>query len=228
MPLSEDVLKKLINPNAKLLSSPRGEKIIDEGPVGSPDDFDDSMFLAETYEERPAPVSRDYRYDPNAAQIIEARKNTDYSSNDFNPERVRNSGMLSAIKEEMVRHPIDTTALNTQMIESAGGGNPTNNDRLNKMVARAKQVDARTSELDGKGAPRRQITESAGQVGGNIDYALIKTIVNEAVETKLQSITQEGVLQLIRLNKGKIKIVDSSGNIYSAKLVPEGNIKDKK
>ena len=44
MALSEDVLKKLITPNAKALSSPQGDKFIDEGPVGKVDDFDDSMF----------------------------------------------------------------------------------------------------------------------------------------------------------------------------------------
>ena len=82
---------------------------------GEYNDFDDSMFLAETYVE----------------------PTVDYSSNNFNPDRVKKSKMLSAIKEEMITHPIDTTALNSQMLESAGGGNPVNNDRLMKMIAGA-------------------------------------------------------------------------------------------
>lgn len=234
MALSEEVLKKLITPNAKVLSSPNGEKIVDEGRVGSADDFDDSMFLAETYEEDPVKVSKDYQYDPYAAQILEARKTTDYSSNDFNPERVRNSNMLSAIKEEMVKHPIDTAALNTQLIESAGGGNPSNGDRLSKLVARAKQIDERAGKLDGKAISRGRVTESMNSGGGGIDYALIKTIVNECIETKLNEILQKGLLNEgttlkgIGLSNGKIKIVDNKGNVYSAKLEYQGNTKDKK
>lgn len=234
-PLSEDVLKKLINPAAKALSKPGGvEKAMTDVNPDSYNDFDDSMFLAETYNEAPAQVSEAYQYDPQAAQILETRRTTDYSSNNFNPDRVRNSGMLSAIKEEMVKHPIDTAALNAQMLESAGGGNPLNTDRLNKMVARAKQIDERAGELDGKGMPKRRVTESVSQGGGGIDYALIKTIVNECIENKLNEVFKNGLLNEgatlkgIGLSSGKIKIVDNKGNVYSAKLEYQGNTKDKK
>lgn len=221
MPLSEEVLNKLISPNARALSSPKGDKFIDEGPVGKGDDFDDSMFLAETYDgPMDVPSNGGYLSESTAAQ---ARAMTDYSSNDFNPNRVKSTKMSSAILEDMVKHPIDTTALNSQMIESAGGGNPMNNDRLSQMVARAKQVDARASELDGKGMPKRQITESTSH-GGGIDYALIKTIVNEAVEAKLN---ESGTLKAIALSAGKIKLVDNKGNVFTAKLEFQGNIKDK-
>jgi len=229
--LSEDVLRKLITPNAKALSSPKGDKIIDEGRTGNLDEFDDSMFLAETYEEpMDVPSNGGYLSESAAAK---ARAMTDYSSNDFNPERVKNSKMLSAIKEEMIKNPIDTAALNAQMLESAAGGNPANNDRLMKMVSAAKKVDARASELDGKGMPKRQMNEQVS-FGGGIDYSLIKTIVNECIETKLNEITQKGLLSEaatikgIGLSNGKIKIVDNKGNVYSAKLEYQGNTKDKK
>jgi len=219
--LSEDVLKKLITPNAKALSSPKGDKIIDEGRTGNIDDFDDSMFLAETYNE------------PGEMNQAKTRALTDYSSNDFNPERVKNTRMSSAILEDMVKHPIDTTALNAQMLESAAGGNPANNDRLMKMVSAAKRVDARASELDGKGMPKRQINEQVS-VGGGIDYALIKTIVNECIEAKFNEMAQRGLLNEgttikgIGLSNGKIKLVDNKGNVFSAKLEYQGNTKDKK
>lgn len=229
--LSEDVLRKLITPNAKALSSPKGDKIIDEGRTGNLDEFDDSMFLAETYEEpMDVPSNGGYLSESAAAK---ARAMTDYSSNDFNPERVKNSKMLSAIKEEMIKNPIDTAALNAQMLESAAGGNPANNDRLMKMVSAAKKVDGRASELDGKGMPKRQMNEQVN-FGGGIDYSLIKTIVNECIETKLNEITQKGLLteaatiKGIGLSNGKIKIVDNKGNVYSAKLEYQGNTKDKK
>ena len=158
--LSEDVLKKLITPNAKALSSPKGDKIIDEGRTGNLDEFDDSMFLAETYEEpMDIPSNGGYLSESTAAK---ARALTDYSSNDFNPERVRKSKMSSAILEDMVKHPIDTAALNTQLIESAGNGNAvTNNARLNKMLSGAKMVEQRLGETPTK-APIRE------QTGGGV------------------------------------------------------------
>ena len=228
--LSEDVLRKLITPNAKALSSPKGDKIVDEGRIGNINDFDDSMFLGETYNE-PLDVQSNGGY-LSQSTAAKAHAMTDYSSNDFNPERVKNSKMLSAIKEEMVKNPIDTTALNAQMLESAAGGNPANNDRLMKMLSAAKRVDARASELDGKGMPKKQINEQSA--GGGIDYALIKTIVNECIETKFNEMAQRGVLNEgttikgIGLSNGKIKLVDNKGNIFSAKLEYQGNTKDKK
>ena len=228
--LSEDVLRKLITPNAKALSSPKGDKIVDEGRIGNINDFDDSMFLGETYNE-PLDMQSNGGYLSQSA-AAKARAMTDYSSNDFNPERVKNSKMLSAIKEEMVKNPIDTAALNAQMLESAAGGNPANNDRLMKMLSAAKRVDARASELDGKGMPKKQMNEQSA--GGGIDYALIKTIVNECIETKFNEMAQRGVLNEgttikgIGLSNGKIKLVDNKGNIFSAKLEYQGNTKDKK
>lgn len=225
--LSEDVLKKLITPNAKALSSPKGDKIIDEGRTGNLDEFDDSMFLAETYEEpMDVPSNGGYLSESTAAK---ARALTDYSSNDFNPERVRKSKMSSAILEDMVKHPIDTAALNTQLLESAGNGNAvTNNARLNKMLSGAKMVEQRLGEAPTK-AP---IHEQTG--GGGIDYALIKTIVNECIEAKINEMAQRGLLNEgttikgIGLSNGKIKLVDNKGNVFSAKLEYQGNTKDKK
>lgn len=229
MALSEDVLKKLITPNAKALSSPKGDEFIDEGRVGSADDFDDSMFLAETYNEpMDIPSNGGYLNETTAAK---ARAMTDYSSNDFNPERVKNSRMLSAIKEEMIKNPIDTTALNTMRLESAGNGNAaTNNARLNKMLSGARKVEERLGTPEGKTPIREQV----GSGGAQIDYALIKTIVNECIEAKFNEMAQRGLLNEgttvkgIGLSNGKIKLVDNKGNVFSAKLEYQGNTKDKK
>lgn len=229
MALSEEVLKKLITPNAKALSSPQGDKFIDEGPVGRGDDFDDSMFLAETYEE-PGTVQSNGGYLSESA-AAKTRALTDYSSNNFNPERLQTTRMSNAILEDMVKHPIDTTALNTQKLESAGNGNvAANNSRLNKMLAGAKLVEERLGDTPGK--PTRTQTTSAG--GGGIDYALIKTIVNECLEQKLNEMAERGLLNEgttlkgIGLSEGKIKLVDNKGNVFQAKLEYKGNTKDKR
>ena len=79
-----------------------------------------------------------------------------------------------------------------------------------------------------------RLTETVNSGGGGIDYSLIKTIVNECIETKLNEVLSKGLLTEgatlsgIGLKNGKIKIVDNKGNVYSAKLEYQGNTKDKK
>jgi hypothetical protein len=220
MALSEEVLKKLITPNARALSSPKGDKIISEGPVGRAEDFDDSMFLAETYNEEPSSMSSNGGYLSESA-AAKNRALTDYSSNNFNPDRVKNSRISSAILEDMVKHPIDTTALNTQKLESASGNLNENMSRFNKMVAGAKMVDKRANELDGK-SPERKIGQ--GVTGSEFDYAALKEIIYEAIDKKLGDI---GTLKAIGLSAGKIKLVDNKGNVFVAKLEYKGNVNDK-
>lgn len=234
MALSEDVLKKLISPNAKALVQQQAQakigQIVDEGPVGNIKDFDDSMFLAESYnDDYDVPSNNGY---VSQAAATKARAMTDYSSNNFNPDRVQNSRMASAILEDMVKHPIDTTALNTQLLESAGNGNAAaNNNRLNKMISGARMVEERLNEAPGENV------QNKGQVqtgGAGIDYALIKTIINECLETKLNEMAERGLLNEgttlkgIGLSEGKIKLVDNKGNVFQAKLEYKGNTKDKK
>lgn len=229
MALNEDILKKLITPNAKALSSPQGDKFIDEGPIGKGDDFDDSMFLAETYEEPPTIQSNGgYLSESTAAKV---RALTDYSSNDFNPDRLKNTRMSNAILEDMVKHPINTSALNTMKLESAGNGNAVmNNDKLSKMVAGAKMIEEKLGDTPGR--PTHLQVQSTG--GGGIDYALIKTIVNECIEQKFNEMAERGLLNEgttlkgIGLSEGKIKLVDNKGNVFQAKLEYKGNTKDKK
>lgn len=234
--LSEDVLRKLITPNAKALSQPdaiKKEKITEGATImpGSDGEFDDSFFLADTYEEPgDVPSNGGYLSENTAAK---ARAMTDYSSNDFNPERVKNSRMLSAIKEDLIKNPIDTAALNTMKLESAGNGDAvTNNARLNKMLSGAKMIEEKLDNPGRSNPVRTQTSVNTG--GGGIDYALIKTIVNECIENKLNEIAQKGLLNEgttikgIGLSNGKIKLVDNKGNIFSAKLEYQGNTKDKK
>ena len=209
--LSEDVLKKLISPNAKKLSSPEGDAMVNEGSFGNLDDFSDDMYLGATYEE---PAKSTYK-PINEAAIKTAKPKTN---------------LLSSIQQDMVEHPVDTKALNTMMLESAGGGNPMNMEKLSGLIKGAKQVEQR---LGGNVGGKANIQEQRGY-GPGIDYALIKTIVNECLETKLSEMAQQGLLNEgatlkgIGLGNGKIKIVDNKGNVFSAKLEYQGNTKDKK
>ena len=234
MALSEEVLKKLITPNAKALVQQQAQakigQIVEEGPIGNIGDFDDRMYLAESYDddEYDVPSNNDYVSQSAAAK---ARALTDYSSNNFNPERVQKTRMASAILEDMVKHPIDTTALNTMKLESAGNGNAeANNSKLNKMLAGAKMIEEKLGDTSKRGG-QRQIQPSGG---GGIDYALIKSIVNECIDAKFNELAERGLLNEgttlkgIGLSGGKIKLVDNKGNVFQAKLEYKGNTKDKK
>ena len=184
------------------------------------------MYLAESYNEGNdmSAVSGAYKYDPEAAQILASRKTTDYSSNNFNPERVKNSKLLSSIKEDLISHPIDTSALNPMSLESANGGNADNLGRLGKMLAAAKQIDERAEQYSTR-KTMGPVNESVSRGSAPIDYALIKSIINECIEEKLSNM---GTLKGIGLSGGNIKLIDNKGNIYIAKLEYKGNTKDKK
>lgn len=74
-----------------------------------------------------------------------------------------------------------------------------------------------------KPAPR----PSSPQAQGGVDYALIKTIVNECIKEALSDRTlNESVgIKTIGLSGGKIKIVDNKGNVFSGDLKKIGTTK---
>ena len=98
------------------------------------------------------------------------------------------------------------------------------------MVAGAKRVEQALGGQPGKSQIREQVQTG----GGGIDYALIKMIVNECLETKLTEMAEKGLLNEsttlkgIGLSEGKIKLIDNKGNVFQAKLEYKGNTKDKK
>ena len=70
--LSEDVLKKLISPNAKALSKPGGvERAMEDRDPGEYDDFDDSMSHGNIETERQPDGTRICRFDAeNSIELI--------------------------------------------------------------------------------------------------------------------------------------------------------------
>ena len=61
--------------------------------------------------------------------------------------------------------------------------------------------------------------------GGNIDYSIIKAIVNECLNEYFsrQPLNENNSISTIGLKAGAIKIVDNKGNVYAAKLEKLGN-----
>lgn len=88
---------------------------------------------------------------------------------------------------------------------------------------------------------QRQITEQApayqyhpqrqpvAPIGNGIDYSIVKAIVNECLnEFSKKQLNESASISTIGLKEGKIKIVDTKGNVYAAKLEYKGNTKDAK
>lgn len=88
--------------------------------------------------------------------------------------------------------------------------------------------------------PKKQITEVKQNVnipqsqyvpmGNNIDYSIIKAIVNECLNEYFSKnmLNENTSLQTIALKDGNISLVDNKGNIFKAKLEKIGNKNDKK
>lgn len=118
------------------------------------------------------------------------------------------------IKQSMISEAIDTTALSDNPL-----------DRMDLSKFQVKQA-----------TPRQQVNEqvSVPQQTSGIDYTIIKAIINECIDNKLKEYgltkqsLNENTLKTIHLKGGNIKLVDNSGNVYSAQLERKGNINDKK
>ena len=91
------------------------------------------------------------------------------------------------------------------------------------------------SVLDGMNIPtpkpKRIVMENyqmAQNGGGNVDYSIIKAIVNECLNEYFsrQPLNESASISTIGLKDGSIKLVDSKGNVYAAKLKKIGNTND--
>ena len=101
--------------------------------------------------------------------------------------------------------------------------------------------DPNRSVLDRIGATngQQQITETVQTyqpvqqaTGGNVDYELIKSIVESAVKKYVNALgkkvlTENNDLSMIQVGEKKINLVTKAGDVYEATLVKKYNVKDK-
>lgn len=126
----------------------------------------------------------------------------------YNQQTAANSKMPDKIKQSMLNEVIDVTALDNQSVLSGmeiPGGN------------RKPQQN------------RRPVNEQQYQSqGGNIDYSIIKAIVNECLNEYFsrQPLNESASISTIGIKPGVIKVVDSKGNVFSGKLEKIGNTKN--
>jgi len=122
------------------------------------------------------------------------------------------------IKQSMVNEVIDNTALSA---------NPLDRMDLSKLEKTPPQMPV----------PRQVVTEqqvAPVQMTSGVDYSIIRAIIKECIDEKFKELglskdmLTEGTLKTIHLKGGNIKLVDNSGNVYSAQLEKKGNINDRK
>lgn len=125
-------------------------------------------------------------------------------------ESYKNSKMPDFIKESMMNNPIDVSCADPgrSVLDSIPG-------IKEKMVSERKVQNSYQP-----------------QTAQPIDYSLIKTIVEECVDRKLNEFMDktlnESKLSTIGLKSGNIQLIDNKGKIFSAKLQYKGNINESK
>lgn len=152
--------------------------------------------------------------------------------------QINKGRIASEILNEVINNPIDPTplAVDTAVDELAGrvAGIKKTNDILQKL----EEVDKAKNEK--KIMEQRQAMPRSS--AGGIDYSLIKSIVESAIDEKLSKLnisslnesfsrTSTPNLMMIRqTSDGKTLFIDSENNVYECKMVPTGkkaNIKRK-
>lgn len=144
--------------------------------------------------------------------------------------QVNKGRLASEILNEVINNPIDPTplAVDTAVDELAGrvAGIKKTNDILQKLEEEDKAKAEKRIMEQRQAMPRPS--------AGSIDYSLIKSIVESAIDEKLSKLNisslNEGVsrqsspdLMVIRqTSDGKTLFIDSENNVYECKMVPTG------
>lgn len=186
-------------------------------------DFDrlgDSAFMSPVNENTGTTVY-------NAQDDLERMKNMK-----IDKSKLANSKLPDFIKESIVSNPlnVDPTLVDskmTQFTEQLG-----QKLGLQKSVSILQQLD----EIDSQKAQTPTITEDVNKGGGNIDYGMIKMIVENVINEKLSNLTNTLNESIQRsspsLNvmsiKDKFLYLDDQDNIYECQMVYKGKNKRKK
>lgn len=147
------------------------------------------------------------------------------------PANLSNSRLPKQILESIVTEPLD-------MEQAQALGDPRINALMNKV---AEQQPKGKPKLTEYASPQQSQTVQQPIVASNVDYSIIKTLVEDIVrkysgalkkqilaETKnLQTEQSGGQLKVMKLGEN-FQFVDSNGDLYEAVLKFKGNIKDKK
>lgn len=115
-----------------------------------------------------------------------------------------NSKMPDEIKKSMMEHPIGNASYGTSVL-----------DELKPDPVQQKRFAV---------SEQRNI-QSSSNLGGQVDYSIIKAIVNECLRDYFSTnqLNESAGLKSIGLQNGNITLIDNKGNIFQAKLQKIGN-----
>ena len=201
MALTPEQLAKILN-KSKDLCSAQGDRLVEQKASGK------------------APNNNFFDVDPNSysdewdnfSLSETTTPASTYKAPTYNDSAFENSHMPNTILESIKQNPIDVN------------GSPSLDAAFSMVQQKPKQSITETT--------RQNTTVSTQQYNTNaqIDYSIIKAIVKECISEYFSNkpLNENTTLRQIGLSEGKIKLVDNKGDIFSAKLEYDGNLKDRK
>lgn len=202
MAISKEQLASIISGRAAQLCSPEGSRLIEShtGKQGIRSDFNN-----------PDPSAYDddaYAFDSMYLSTLDEGEERDIQ---YSNATANNSKMPDHIKKSMLENRIDTSSLGQTSVL----------DGLN--IKPQKKIQQRRQPI------QEQTVSVSSAPQASVDYSIIKAIVNECLNEyfKKQPLNESATLKTIGIDKGVISLVDSSGNVFKAKLEKIGNTNDK-
>lgn len=204
--VSQEQLAQIINHNAKTLCSPKGQKTLNEmaGAISK----DSNGMVSDEWD--------NWNFDdPNASTAQQFKP----ANLQVSESRVANSRIPDAIKQSMLENPINQSA-------AFAGAPSADLSFLNKQAINEQPNVVRQTTT----APVYQPQQYVPQTAPVIDYNYLKHIIGECIAEYFskQPLNEQTTLKSIGVAEGKIKLVDSKGNVFSANLELKGNLNDKK
>lgn len=204
MGIDRNKLASIISGKAKALCSPQGDRLISE--ITNQNAGRATTNTQQYYNGYP-------NYDDNF--ITESYDNIEVNDITYTNEDVQNSKLPDFIKQSFTEQRIDMTG--------TGGLSILDGLPIDKMPKPTRGPQQRKQMVSEQVLPQSNVATI------NIDYGIIKAIVNECLKEHFerQAITESTNLKTIALKEGTISLVDNKGNVYKAKLEKIGNKNDK-
>ena len=192
--------------------------------VGNVDDLTEKVF------------GRKIVDDGSGNRPYDAKEEMEMLKNGISQENIRNSKLPSVIKESIAANPLISTTVDpkmdafTQKLATTMGSVSKSTDIIN-------QLDEMDKEKEAKKALINEINRNASV---NIDYSLIRTIVEEAVRSVKDEIRNElnesmnrnmsrmngNMLTAMKMSD-KFLFLDSDNNVFECQMVYKGKNKKK-
>ena len=204
MAIDRNKLASIISGKAKALCSPQGDRLISE--ITNQKSGRATADTQQYYNDYPA-------YDDSC--ITESYNDREVNDIMYTDEDIQNSKLPDFIKQSFTEQRIDMTG--------TGGLSILDGLPIDKMPKTTRIPQQRKQMV------LEQVLPQSNVATNNIDYSIIKAIVNECLKEHFerQTITESSNLKTIALKEGTISLVDNKGNVYKAKLEKIGNKNDK-